>query len=136
MVFIKGYYQFEKDLITEYEDKTEEITSQLNLRLFKRVVFDNAISTFAFDYYQHIYNPANKHVSKEKSPLSDLAYNTRYEGLLGYFQIDQEGQFNSPVWPNVIHNTQNLMTPQDDDDTKKEKTSHQSYIRLLPSQKN
>lgn len=121
MVFIKGYYQFEKDLITEYEDKTEEITSQLNLRLFKRVVFDNAISTFAFDYYQHIYNPANKHVSKEKSPLSDLAYNTRYEGLLGYFQIDQEGQFNSPVWPNVIHNTQNLMTPQDDDDTKKRK---------------
>lgn len=122
MVFIKGYYQFEKDLLTEYQDKTEEITSQLNLRLFKRVVFDNALSTLAFDYYQHIYNPNNKHVTKEKSPLSSLEYNTRYDGLLGYFQVDQDGNFNSPVWPDFIRDTQSLITAQDDDETIKRKS--------------
>ena len=60
LVLYKGYTQFEQDLLTEYQSKTQEITSQLNLKLFKRIVFDNALSTREFNYYQHIYNPNNK----------------------------------------------------------------------------
>ncbi|PAJ75237.1 hypothetical protein CJF42_06195 [Pseudoalteromonas sp. NBT06-2] len=113
--FYKGFNQFEKDLLLEYQRKAEKVTAQLNLKLFKRSVFDNAMSTLTFDYYQHIYNPLNKQVTRVKSPLSTPEYNERFTGLIGYFQIDQQGEFNSPVWPETINNTVKLTS--DDDET-------------------
>jgi len=119
VVFYKGFNQFEKDLLTEYQQKTDKVTSQLNLKLFKRAVYDNAMSTLTFDYYQHIYNPVNQEVTRIKSPLSTPEYNKRFKGLIGYFQIDQQGQFNSPVWPEVINNAENLTSDDKDVTAKK-----------------
>ncbi|MBQ4851789.1 cell wall metabolism sensor histidine kinase WalK [Pseudoalteromonas sp. MMG012] len=114
VVLYKGYHQFEKDLLTEYQSKTAKITSQLNLKLFKRVVFDNALNTRTFDYYQHIYNPDNKQVSRIRSPLSNPEYNARYVGLIGYFQLDKNGQFNSPVWPSIVNDPKGLKIEEHD----------------------
>jgi len=119
VVFYKGFNQFEKDLLTEYQRKTEKITSQLNLKLFKRAVYDNAMSTLTFDYYQHIYNPVNQEVTRIKSPLSTPEYNKRFWGLIGYFQIDQQGQFNSPIWPEKINNTAELTSDDNNATAKK-----------------
>jgi nitrogen-specific signal transduction histidine kinase len=116
VVFYKGFNQFEKDLLTEYQRKTEKITSQLNLKLFKRAVYDNAMSTLTFDYYQHIYNPVNQEVTRIKSPLSTPEYNKRFWGLIGYFQIDQQGQFNSPIWPEKINDTTEIISDDNDND--------------------
>jgi len=121
VVFYKGFNQFEKDLLTEYQRKTEKVTSQLNLKLFKRAVYDNAMSTLTFDYYQHIYNPVNQEVTRIKSPLSTPEYNKRFWGLIGYFQIDQQGQFNSPIWPEKIDKTAALINDNNDATAKKRK---------------
>ncbi|RJE76761.1 hypothetical protein BGP78_12320 [Pseudoalteromonas sp. MSK9-3] len=121
LVLYKGYTQFEQDLLTEYQSKTQEITSQLNLRLFKRIVFDNALSTREFNYYQHIYNPSTQKISRVPSPLSNPDYHTRFTGLIGYFQLDKEGNFNSPVWPHTIKSPKRLITPQDDKEMRERK---------------
>ncbi|KAF7771908.1 two-component system, OmpR family, sensor histidine kinase KdpD [Pseudoalteromonas citrea] len=121
LVLYKGYTQFEQDLLTEYQNKTQEITSQLNLRLFKRIVFDNALSTREFDHYQHIYNPNNKQISRVPSPLANPNYHTRFTGLIGYFQLDKEGNFNSPVWPHTIKSSERLISPQDDKEMRERK---------------
>jgi len=108
VVFYKGFNQFEKDLLIEYKQQTERVTYQINKHFFKRAILENAINPQAFDYYQHLYNPTNQQVTRVKSPLSKPEYNERITGILGYFQIDINGKFNSPVWPYIINSPEDL----------------------------
>jgi len=108
VLFFKGFNQFEKDLLIEYKRQTEKVTYQLNKRLFKRAILENAISPQAFDYYQYLYNPLNKKVTRIESPLSKTEYNENITGIIGYFQIDKNGQFNSPIWPYIINSPEDL----------------------------
>jgi len=108
VVVYKGFNQFEKDLLIEYKRQTEIVTYQLNKRIFKRAILENSLSPQVFDYYQHLYNPINKQVTRVKSPLSKPEYNERITGIIGYFQIDENGQFNSPIWPYIINSSDDL----------------------------
>ncbi|NQZ21870.1 MAG: HAMP domain-containing histidine kinase [Colwellia sp.] len=108
VVFYQGFNQFEKDLLIEYKRQTEIVTYQINKRIFKRAILENALSPQAFDYYQYLYNPINKQVTRVKSPLSKPEYNERITGIIGYFQIDENGQFNSPIWPYIINSSEDL----------------------------
>ena len=98
-----GFNQLEKDLLSQYQRQSEKVTSHINKRLFKRHVLSNGITASEFNYYQHLYNPENQQFTKALSPLANPEYYKRNDGLLGYFQLDQHGQFNSPVWPYAIN---------------------------------
>jgi len=108
VIFYKGFNQFEKDLLIEYKRQTEKVTYQLNKRLFKRATLENAISPQAFDYYLYLYSPINEQVTRVESPLSKPEYTERITGIIGYFQIDKNGQFNSPIWPYIINSHEDL----------------------------
>jgi len=108
VVFYQGFNQFQKDLLIEYKRQTEVVTYQINKRIFKRAILENSLSPQVFDYYQHLYNPINKEVTRVKSPLSKPEYNERITGIIGYFQIDENGQFNSPIWPYIINSSEDL----------------------------
>lgn len=102
MIFYIGFNQFEKDQLTQYQRQTEKVTNQINKRLFKRGALWNSITTSEFDYYQHVYNPVSQQLTQALSPLATPEYYERISGLVGYFQVDRQGQFNSPVWPSAI----------------------------------
>jgi hypothetical protein len=99
IVFIKGFNQFEQDRLKEYLRHTEKISAKIDKKIFKRVAFLNAISPGQFDYYQTQYSPISKQVTQVRSPLSTLDAFQPHKGHVGYFQIDQQGLFNSPIWP-------------------------------------
>jgi signal transduction histidine kinase len=108
LVFYQGLNQIEKDQLIKSQRKADKVTYAINKRLFKRAVYENALSPLAFDYYQHSYNPENKQVTRFVSELATIKYSERSPGLIGYFQIDQNGQFNSPIWPDVIELSEDL----------------------------
>ena len=93
------YAQFEKDQRSQYQQQSDKMSAAINKRLFKRRTLPNAIKYSEFNYYQHLYNPINKQLSQVLSPLSNADLYQHTDGLIGYFQIDSDGNFSSPVWP-------------------------------------
>ena len=93
------YTQFEKDQRSQYQQQSDKMSAAINKRLFKRRTLPNAIKYSEFNYYQHLYNPINKQLSQVLSPLSNADLYQHTDGLIGYFQIDSDGNFSSPVWP-------------------------------------
>jgi len=99
IISYQGYQQHKQDLVTQYQKQANKIGDQINRRLFKRAALANAAPLDAFNYYQTLYNPLTKEVSKVVSPLSSIEFLTRFPGHMGYFQVDKSGLINSPIWP-------------------------------------
>ena len=99
IISVVTYAQFEKDQRSQYHQQSDKMSAAINKRLFKRRTLPNAIKYSEFNYYQHLYNPINKQLSQVLSPLSNADLYQHTNGLIGYFQIDSDGNFSSPVWP-------------------------------------
>ena len=93
------YTQFDKEQRSQYQQQSDKMSAAINKRLFKRRTLPNAIKYNEFNYYQHLYNPISKQLSQALSPLSNSDFYQRTDGLIGYFQIDHQGKFSSPIWP-------------------------------------
>lgn len=111
------YTQFEKEQLSQYQQQSDKMLAAINKRLFKRRTLPNAIKYSEFSYYQHLYNPINKQLSQALSPLSNADFYQRTDGLIGYFQIDHEGKFSSPVWPYSIGSLDDQQTVSSSQDT-------------------
>ncbi len=94
-----GFQQLHKETLLKYQRQTEKVTVALNKRFFKKLANTNAIRKEQFEYYFHVYNPLTDTLTKTLSPLADTSSYKDTAGLLGYFQQDLDGGFNSPVWP-------------------------------------
>lgn len=96
------YCQFEKEQITNLQHQTDKVTAAINKRLLKRNLLANNIAIENFDYYLHKFNPETQELTKAISPLSEPKLYTKRAGLVGYFQIDQKQNFNSPACTTVL----------------------------------
>jgi len=96
------YCQFEKEQLTTLQHQTDKVTAAINKRLLKRSLMANGMVAEEFDYYVRKFNSETKEMTKALSPLSEPKLYKKHPGLLGYFQIDQDDNFNSPVCPTVI----------------------------------
>lgn len=99
-----GYQQLEENALASYQREADAFVISVNRKLFTKLTLSNNLPNNAFAYYQQIYNPLTKQLQQSISPLSDLdveqlAVQRYIRGLVGYFQYDNKGQFNSPVWP-------------------------------------
>ena len=102
-----GYQQLEKNNLNQYQVEASSLIEITNRILFKRRMLTNTLPVEAFDYYQQVFNPITKQSQQVLSPLSQLetAQPIKWlaiKGLVGYFQYDSRGQFNSPIWPNTL----------------------------------
>ena len=109
-IFYLGFQQYEKDLLVEYQRQAENVTQSINRRLYKQVTFPNGIFPGQFDHYQYLYNPETRAVTRVLSPLAITDFSGRVPGIVGYFQIDRQGRFNSPAWPHVIGSPEDKIT--------------------------
>jgi len=102
-----GYGQLEKNLLNEYQREARSLVEVANRTLFKRRMLTNTLAVDVFDYYQQVYNPITKQSQQLLSPLSQLELTQPIswlpiKGLVGYFQYNNQGDFNSPIWPYAI----------------------------------
>ena len=99
-----GFQQIESNLLTEYKREASNLVQVFDRRLYKKLTFTNTLPVSEFDYYQQVYNPVTKQNQQVLSPLSNLNLlkyndNQHIKGLVGFFQYNSEGSFNSPIWP-------------------------------------
>ncbi|WOH36203.1 HAMP domain-containing sensor histidine kinase [Thalassotalea fonticola] len=102
-----GFQQIEDNLLTEYQREASNLALKINRTLYKKLTFTNTLSVHDFDYYQQVYNPVTKQQQQVLSPLSSLSHlqlnnEQPIKGLVGYFQYDSQGRFNSPIWPEPL----------------------------------
>jgi len=102
-----GFQQIENNLLTEYQRESSNLVQIINRTLYKKLTFTNTLSVNEFDYYQQVYNPVTKQNQQVLSPLSSLNLlqlnaEQQIKGLVGFFQYDSQGGFNSPIWPYTL----------------------------------
>lgn len=102
-----GFQQIEKNLLIEYQREASNLVETTNRNLFKRRLLTNALTVDAFDYYQQVYNPITKQTQQVPSPLSQLDFvqpkiSQQVKGLVGFFQYNSQGHYNSPIWPFML----------------------------------
>lgn len=103
-----SFGQLEKDLLNEYQREASSLVQVFNRKLYKNLTFTNSWPADEFNHYQYVYNPVTKRSQQVLSPLSSLRLlqlkeeNKKIKGFVGFFQYDQQGAFNSPVWPYAI----------------------------------
>jgi len=102
-----GFQQVENNLLAEYQRESSNLALKVNRNLYKKLTFTNTLSVDEFDYYQQVYNPVTNQQQQVISPLSSLSHlqsadEQQITGLVGFFQYDSNGRFNSPVWPEPL----------------------------------
>ncbi|MBQ4879106.1 HAMP domain-containing histidine kinase [Pseudoalteromonas luteoviolacea] len=102
LLFCISYQQAEKNRLSEYQQEASNLVRVINRKLFRMTSASNQIPVDAFNYYRYVHNPVTKQTQKVVSPLAQLDGSQNITGLVGYFQIDHKGNFNSPIWPNAI----------------------------------
>lgn len=102
-----GFQQIEKNLLIEYQHEANNLVQTIDKNLFKRRLLTNALSADAFSYYQHRHNPITGQSQQVLSPLSQIDFalpkiSQQVQGLVGFFQYNSQGHFNSPIWPSPL----------------------------------
>jgi len=102
-----GFGQIEKNLLREYQREASNLVQITDRTLLKRRMLTNTLSVNAFDYYQQVYNPITSQSQQVLSPLSQVDLiqpktSKPIKGLVGYFQYNSQGDFNSPIWPYTL----------------------------------
>ena len=100
-----GYQKLKDDYLAKYIHTAKKIEQIIDLKLTDRRTKSDILRVDAFNYYWQEYNPFTKKSHQAISPLANL--DNKNEWLVGYFQYNKQGQFNSPVWPysQVSNNT-------------------------------
>lgn len=91
--------QLKKSQNAEFLRQTEKVSSAINERLFKRNTLANLIATNEFAYFMYTFDPITKQVTKTLSPLTNLDYYNRADGVVGYFLLPESGEIRSPLLP-------------------------------------
>jgi nitrogen-specific signal transduction histidine kinase len=99
-----GLQQIKSNQLIEYQKDAINFIQTLNRDLTKRRLLTNSLPADSFNYYREIYNPVTKQPQRSLSPLSELSFNQpkisqQVKGLVGFFQFNEQGVFNSPIWP-------------------------------------
>jgi len=99
-----GFQQLENNLLRKYQRTASKLEQIIDGRLTERRLISNTLPVDAFDYYRQVYNPYTEKSQQTISPLSRLEYEQpKKEWLVGYFQYCNQGHFNSPIWPDPLH---------------------------------
>ncbi|GAA0344315.1 hypothetical protein GCM10009092_05940 [Bowmanella denitrificans] len=106
-----AYQQLDRQHLADYQRDATELMQSINRKLFKKLTLTNTLGKDAFNYYQQVYNPLTNSPQQLLSPLAQLQSLQDSPGLVGYFQLDQQGRFNSPIWPYTLPQEPEMTAP-------------------------
>ena len=95
----QAYSQLKWESFHHHRLQAEELSTRIDFR-YKELIETESARTFT-DY--SFLNIAGNIESKvlQRSPLSAFPVNSKFPGIIGYFQIDHQGQFSTPLLPPV-----------------------------------
>ena len=95
------YQQFQREMFYQYRDSAEQVVIQANDAIEILVAKEESRPFTDYQFYKVSESPLLKQKGIELSPLSRLDGEENLPGIIGYFQVDPDGSFSSPILPSV-----------------------------------
>ncbi len=99
VLVVLSYEQLRHERFYQYQAAAAEVVNRINERVYQVLKPESARP---FDQYGFFSVPKNALVPESTlniSPLAELGPETTVPGVIGYFQIDPDGSFHSPLLP-------------------------------------
>ena len=101
LLLLRVHQQLRHEVFFQYQSASVELLNRVNERVYEILKPE---SERPFDQYSFWSVPQNALVPEQTlnvSPLAQMAQQTSVPGVIGYFQIDPDGSFHSPVVPEI-----------------------------------
>jgi len=95
------YQYLAQEVFYQYRSAAEEVVKQVNQRLADILQGEELRPFDEYSFLKVTANPLFKNSAIIASPLSELPPQSAVPGVIGYFQINPDGTFNSPVLPDL-----------------------------------
>ncbi len=93
----QAYRQLKYESFHQYRLLAEDLSKQIDRRLLAIIATESARSFTDYSFLNIAGGPKSNFV--QRSPLSAYPVQSTLPGIIGYFQIDAQGNFSSPVLP-------------------------------------
>lgn len=93
----KSYEQLKWEIFYQYQLDAQFLTQQINSNLENAIAKEEERAATDYTFLVLAGNPQAKFV--QRSDLSKFPVESDLPGLVGYFQVDEKGQFSSPLLP-------------------------------------
>jgi signal transduction histidine kinase len=101
LLLSRVYQTLAQEVFYQYRAAAEEVTKQINQRLADILQGEELRPFDEYSFLKVTANPLFKNSAIIASPLSELPPQSAVPGVIGYFQINPDGSFNSPVLPDL-----------------------------------
>ena len=100
----QSYSQLKWEAFHHYRLQAEELSTRIDLR-YKELIERESARTFTDYSFLNIAGDIQDKVL-QRSPLSTFPVASEFPGIIGYFQIDNNGQFTTPLLPSFEQRSQ------------------------------
>src|SRR5262249_26630822 len=101
LLLSRVYQYLAQEVFYQYRSAAEEVVKQINQRLADILQGEELRPFDEYSFLKVTANPLFKNSTIIASPLSELPPQSAVPGVIGYFQINPDGSFNSPVLPDL-----------------------------------
>jgi len=99
VLIYKTYDQFKWEAYHQQRQLAEELASRIDNQFVNLIIKEEARAFADYSFLNVAGDPSASFL--QRSPLSNLAQQSEIAGIIGYFQIDNQGQFSSPLLPDT-----------------------------------
>ena len=97
LLIYRAYGQVKWEVFHQYRVLAEVLSARIDAELIRLIDTEEARSFTDYGFLIVSGRPGSNYL--ERSPLSGFPADSKIPGLVGYFQVDSEGAFGSPVLP-------------------------------------
>ena len=127
----QAYSQLKWEAFHHYRLQAEELTSRID-HDYKELIEIESARTFTD--YSFLNVAANTEAQfLQRSPLSAFPLNSKFPGIVGYFQIDNNGEFTTPLLPPATSTNRNYGINRSEKE--KREQAHNSIYKILSQNK-
>ncbi len=96
----QAYSQLKWEAFHHYRLQAEELTKRIDTRFMEFVEIESARSFTDYSFLNVAGTSKSNFI--QRSPLSTFPVDSKFPGIIGYFQVDNLGQFTSPLLPSSL----------------------------------
>ena len=98
----QAYSQLKWEAFHHYRSQAEELTTRIDQKYNELVEIESARTFTDYSFLNVAGNTQAQFL--QRSPLSSFPLKSKFPGIVGYFQIDNNGEFSTPLLPAVTEN--------------------------------
>ena len=127
----QAHSQLKWEAFHHYRLQAEELADRIDQRYKEIIEVESARAFTDYSFLNIAVN--NKTQFLKRSPLSSFPVSSKFPGLIGYFQVDNFGQFTTPLLPNSTAVSQDYDIP--NNEKLKRTKAHNNIYQILSENK-